>query len=429
MNLTPPPEGELYSSLESLVAAINEHAGPEGYAVVIARTKNNKKGEKRKAWIRCDRGGKHKGPYGQKRIHGSSRLSECPLKITAKKIENEHHWMLTVEDPFHNHTPTLPGSHPALRKLALTEEVVDVIKRQSKVDIAPAKIISGLRLNTDEENPMLKRQDIYNAKTVIKRQILGAFTPVQALMQQLEREDWTYNYEKDGHDRITRLFFSKGSSEKTLKMNHEVLIMDCTYKTNRYKMPLLVITGQTALNTTFYVAFAFLGHENEEYYTWALIQLQLLYRKLGLLDPTAIITDCEPGLLPAMRNLWPTVSHLLCVWHINTNVLTQCRKKFDTEEAWEKFNNAWKEVVYASSLEEFESAWDFMNDNYNESHTEQMEYLNNTYIRFHKKKFVTYWTNKTLNFFTTTSSRGESGHALLKRNLNISTGKMNRDFT
>lgn len=200
--------------------------------------------------------------------------------------------------------------------------------------------------------------------------------------------------------------------------------MDATYKTNRYKMPLLVITGQTGLHTTFYVAFAFIAREDEEYYSWILLQLQALYRKLQLLDPKAIITDCEAGLLPAMRNFWPTVPHLLCVWHINSNILTQCRKKFDTLEAWEKFYQGWKDVVYASSLEEYTVAWNTMNDEYNVSHPEQMEYLFNTYINLHKRKFVAYWTNQTLNFFTTSSSRSESGHALLKNNLNVSTGKI-----
>jgi len=34
MDLTPPPVGELYTSHEKLVLAVNNHAGPQGYAVV-----------------------------------------------------------------------------------------------------------------------------------------------------------------------------------------------------------------------------------------------------------------------------------------------------------------------------------------------------------------------------------------------------------
>lgn len=137
--------------------------------MVIARTKV-------KAWLRCDHGGKTRGPGGQKRMHSTIRLQECPFIVTAKRLGNQDDWMLTVEDPSHNHTPTLPGSRPALRKLVLTEEIVDVIKRQSKIDIAPVKLITILRFDTDQKSFMFKPQNIYNAKAKIKRPALETFT-------------------------------------------------------------------------------------------------------------------------------------------------------------------------------------------------------------------------------------------------------------
>ena len=39
--------------------------------------------------------------------------------------------------------------------------------------------------------------------------------------------------------------------------------MDCTYKTNRFNMPLLSIIGITSLGTNFWVAFCFLRNEKE----------------------------------------------------------------------------------------------------------------------------------------------------------------------
>ena len=86
--LAPPIEGEVYTSLESLITAVNMHAGGEGYAVVVARTKVNKKGDKRKAWIKCDRREKSKNTRDEKRIHENIKLLNCFFKITAKKFEN-----------------------------------------------------------------------------------------------------------------------------------------------------------------------------------------------------------------------------------------------------------------------------------------------------------------------------------------------------
>ena len=42
--------------------------------------------------------------------------------------------------------------------------------------------------------------------------------------------------------------------------------MDAIYKTNRYRLPLLIITGVDALGGSFYIGFYFLAAEKEEDY-------------------------------------------------------------------------------------------------------------------------------------------------------------------
>lgn len=120
MPLAPPPEGESHASLEQLIRSVNHHAGPEGYAVVTARTKNSKLGVKRKAWLRCDRGGKSSGPKGQIRIHAASRRINCPFSLIAKRQDDR--WSFRVVNGAHSHDPTPPETHPALRRMALAEK-------------------------------------------------------------------------------------------------------------------------------------------------------------------------------------------------------------------------------------------------------------------------------------------------------------------
>ena len=62
------------------------------------------------------------------------------------------------------------------------------------------------------------------------------------------------------------MFFIKKTLEKLLKTNPKVLIMNPTYKTNRYKLPLLIISEVTTLNTSFYIAFGFILHETADDY-------------------------------------------------------------------------------------------------------------------------------------------------------------------
>ena len=73
--------------------------------------------------------------------------------------------------------------------------------------------------------------------------------------------------ERDESDQILTLFFNKIFSQRMLKLNHEILFMNWTYKINIYKMSLLIITKQIAINTTFYVTFVFLFQKNKIFYS------------------------------------------------------------------------------------------------------------------------------------------------------------------
>ena len=97
-------------------------------------------------------------------------------------------------------------------------------------------------------------------------------TPVQALIQQLGRRDhWFMRLNKNTRaEQVEHLFFARKSWQLCLELNPEVLVMDATYKKNKYKLPLLVVTGVTALNTSFYVTFALMKAETTDEYIWVL---------------------------------------------------------------------------------------------------------------------------------------------------------------
>ena len=77
MKLQPLPSHEPFQTLEAGLKYINDYARAQGYAVVIAHTKNSKKDDKRKTWIRCDQGGKTHGPTGfGRRQHTTEQSSQ-----------------------------------------------------------------------------------------------------------------------------------------------------------------------------------------------------------------------------------------------------------------------------------------------------------------------------------------------------------------
>ncbi len=155
----------------------------------------------------------------------------------------------------------------------MTDEIQKKIAKQSRTRITPKQILIILRINENSNNSVFKTSNIYNAKALIRRQALESLTLIQALLQNLYRLKWHCEYLKNYLDRVIHLFFIKNIFKQMLKINWEMLIINCIYKINRYKLSLLVITGMIALNTNFYITFAFILNKTTKNYVWVLKQL------------------------------------------------------------------------------------------------------------------------------------------------------------
>lgn len=122
-----------------------------------------------------------------------------------------------------------------------------------------------------------------------------------------------FSFQKDIKDRVTHIYFTKDICESKLKPNPEVRIMDWTYKSNKYQLPLLNVVGTTCLNTTFYAAFGFLLQKRTEDFAWFLRILRNLYARLDLQDLKVIVTVRDAALMSAIRKVFPNTTNLLCL--------------------------------------------------------------------------------------------------------------------
>ncbi|XP_050888875.1 uncharacterized protein LOC127094048 [Lathyrus oleraceus] len=69
---------------------------------------------------------------------------------------------------------------------------------------------------------------------------------------------------------VRDIFWAYSHSIKLLNTFPTVLIIDSTYKTNKYKLPLLEMVGATSVEKTYSIEFAFLESEKEENVTYTL---------------------------------------------------------------------------------------------------------------------------------------------------------------
>ncbi len=132
----------------------------------------------------------------------------------------------------------------------------------------------------------------------------------------------------------------------------------------------------------------------------------------------------EKELMNVCRLIFSFSNHLLCLWHINNNVLINCKKHFIIKEVWNKFFSEWKEMMYASSEHEYRDLWDKFVNRYNLSHSDCINYLYDTYIMSYRRRFIKCYTNQMLHFDITITSRDEDAHAILKRQLDKFTNDL-----
>jgi hypothetical protein len=407
-----PPEG-FFESRKALFESINLYAKPRGYAFITRRSTREKNGYLSVIFA-CDRS-RQLPSEGMRRRQTTTRMTECPFSVLAK--ESSEGWTLKyrhdVRHTSHNHEPSLhPSAHPVHRRLSCTPQ----LETLSNAGLAPKEIQTVIR----QSGSLATRQDIYNRIAEVRRDARQGQSPIHALANQLEQEGfWSrIQFASDGH--VTTVLFAYLDSLLYLRAYPEVLLLDCTYKTNKYSMPLLDMIGVDATGRSFCIAFAFLSNESEEDYMWTLERLKTLYEQCGGVFPSVILTDRCLAVMNAASVLFPT-STSLCIWHANKAVLARCQPAFQTAEKWKEFYGFWFSILNSAVEKTYEERLEEFEKKYASTNLEQVNYIKETWLLPYKEKLVAAWVNQRTHFGNTATSRVEGIHALLKSYLRRST--------
>jgi MULE transposase domain len=409
-----PPTEQIFDSRELLIDSVRQHALSQGYAISITGANAN-----RNVSLGCDRGGKYhdriNAPEGAKRRLTTTRRIGCPFKLYGKKILNSEKWELKVRHPSHNHPAdnSMIG-HPSARKL--TEEQLRNVHHMSEVGSKPREILTLIK--RENSDALVTPRDIYNARSALRRQKLGNSTPIELLQKTLQENYWKYAIKQDHEGHILFFMFAHPKSIEYANKYNRVFVLDCTYKTNRYKMPLLHIIGVSPSNSTFSIAFCFMQNEQEESYIWALKAFFSFLNPLPF-EPV-LCTDRDLALLGAIKDVCPRYPHLLCVWHINKNVTQYTKQYFSTNDEHQKFLQSWNQLIYSTTEDIYNSR---LLEFKKQFPLPPIRYIEETWL-IHKEKFIVAWIQQYLHLGNAATSRVEGSHAFLKKYLGSSTGDM-----
>jgi len=204
-------------------------------------------------------------------LNTSTRQIGCPFELRGKLVEEEcdngnlkEYWHLKIHNSNRNH-PFLAKNliaHPYARRLH--EDMKTTIESLSKSGTKSKHIFRHVKSN----HVLVTTRDIYNQTKSIKLKNLAGRTPIKALIDELSNdEEWLFHFHSDTNGHVEYLFMAHRTSIDMVRKYPTVLIMDCTYKTNKFKMPLLDVIGINPCNLSFYVGFCFLKGKDIEIIT------------------------------------------------------------------------------------------------------------------------------------------------------------------
>lgn len=411
-----------YADRDELIGWVRSVAAKLKFSVAIVKSDYGSDRRKKFFVLECERGGTYKPTKKKTKLEGlGTRKCGCPFRLRGYFRALKQEWSLSVVRGEHNHVldVALEGHLLAGRLKRPEREFVDELTRNL---VAPRNIINTLK-ERDPQNATEIKQ-VYNARYRSKVTVRGSMTEMQHLIKCLEGKNYVYQYRTVGETScIQDIFFAHPKSVKLFNSFPSVLVMDCTYKTNRYKMPLFQIVGVTSTMKTYTVCFALLKNEKRDNFTWALEACRGLLRSKDM-SPSVIVTDRCTALMNSNAVVFPKSKQLVCTLHVRKNVKakakTLCKvretKEVKAADVVKRVMKAFDSVVFSSTEEEYLETVDEFNK-ICAQWPRFLEYVQETVWKTDKEKLVYAWTDRVMHLGNTTSNRVESAHGRLKSNI------------
>ena len=395
----------------------------------------------------CDRG-KRREKVGAGLRKTESRKCNCPwtARIVLKKKLSR--WELYINDR-HIHEPApLADSHPTYRRHQREAHPVIGERVQSMTtdgNKTAKEIVQALRKDNELVSAGIADavtvRDVRNAQYNLRKERYGELSPTQMFLESLVKANQAGEIEYElgytGDNKVDRSMWAYKECIQVWKDHPDVLIMDCTYKTNHLNLPLLQITGVTCVGTNLSVAFALISAEDEQGFSWPLQILKSWARKYEIPEPRVVVSDFDKAYKNAAATILPAVQQQLCRWHIMRNVEKHFASKWlpspppyippthhiipsaEPPPALRTFPyspqglaQAWTECVNTRSEAECRDTLATIMREFSNQHT-ILAYIRTTCVPV-MSQFAMYAIIRYRNFGVKTTSRTEGEHARLK---------------
>jgi MULE transposase domain/FAR1 DNA-binding domain/SWIM zinc finger len=342
------------------------------------------------------------------REYGSTRTG-CKAYIRLRLMKTGI-WQVTAFQEAHNHDLILsPSKNRNLRsQKEMQAEDKEVILDLSAQNVGTSQIMEYMAKKRGGKRKLhFKKKDVNNQIATHNRKIIGVdIETTLAYFRKRQEEDPEFFYAIDADENGTaqHVFWVDGRARRAYLEFGDVVTFDTTYNTNKYNMPLAPFIGCNHHRHSIFFGMALLRAEKVANFTWLFeIWLKAMYGK----HPKAIITDQDPAMRIAIKNMFPNTIHRCCQWHVMRKAREQLLKVYNSKPS---FEDHLKRVINRSlTVIEFEQCWATMLE------THKVKDNNHLKVMFRSRaEWVPAYFRDTFFAEMSTTQRSESMNAILK---------------
>ncbi|WOL04125.1 protein FAR1-RELATED SEQUENCE 6-like isoform X1 [Canna indica] len=369
-----PTVGMKFKSYEEALEFYRQYARNVGFSARLKRTNYNKFGQYQSVEFICSRGGKGRTDDPSYLCRPTAKTN-CQATILLKlRADGLLHVKKAVLE--HNHPMDPLKVELKKRRKKMTYALPKHDENNGKLTIRRLKRFQSPTLRLSEETP-------FGGKTLQYADERGHLMlhdgDSYAIYQffshmQTKSANFFYSMDLDEEGRLRNVFWADAISRATYKFFGDVVLLDTTYLTGDFDIPLVLFVGVNNHGQLVLLGCSLLSDETAETYFWLFKTWMTCMLKQ---PPNCIITDQCKAIKDALVKVFPGVRHRLCLWQVMKRVPLHFRE----HEKCNSIKKTLEKIVYESyTTEELEKDWKKMIEDYG---LEANEWLNWLYENRH----------------------------------------------
>ena len=363
-----PHDGMEFESHEDAYSFYKEYAKSEGFGTAkLSSRRSRASKEFIDAKFSCIRYGNKQQSDDAINPRPSPKIG-CKASMHVKRKQNGK-WYVYSFVKEHNHE-LLPAQAHFFRSHRNADPLKNDVRIRRRKNLASVSKLFSAYQNVDCLESYLRNQHDKGRSLVLES---GDAEMLLEHFMQMQEENPKFFYAVDLNEehRLRNVFWVDAKGMEDYSNFNDVISLDTTYFSNKYKIPLVLFIGVNHHIQPTLLGCALIADETVYTFVWL---MQTWFIAMGEQVPRVILTDQNSAIKAAIAAVFPGTRHCFCLWHVTEKIPRQLEFLSMWHDTFmEKFNKC---IFKSWSEEQFEKRWWKLIDRFN---LRQVEWIQSLY--------------------------------------------------